>query len=208
LRFDTEPQPLISRTALTAAAARAAHPLVDDEPHVFVDPLAATLLGGHAAELLAYHREHGDHPVLAEARAQVGCRSRVAEDLLADAVTGPGRTLVAWLGVVMYLTAAEIATTLAALPPCELVVDHMLPPGLRDAAGDAYVAAVGPVAERDGEPWRTFLSPGEMAAALDDHGFEVVRQLRQRDLPDMLDRTDALRPTGLSVITHARHRLS
>ena len=71
-----------SRTALTAAAARAAHPLVDAPPLIHADPLTAVLLGEEAEEaeeLIAYHRLHGDHPVLAGARAQVTCRSRFAE---------------------------------------------------------------------------------------------------------------------------------
>jgi methyltransferase (TIGR00027 family) len=258
---------LPSQTALTAAAARAAHLVVDSEPHIFADPLAATLLGDWAEELLAYHRLQGDHPILAGARAQVVCRSRVTEDLLAtgrftryvllgagldsfayrstgvevvevdrvatqkwkkqalenagisvpenvayaSSVAGLGEvtpTLVSWLGVTMYLSAEELETTLAALPPCEIVADHLLPPGLRDAAGDAYVEGVGAVAAKNGEPWRSFLSPDDMAALLDKHGFEVVRHLRQHDLPEMLDRADALRPGGLSVVTHARHRLS
>lgn len=262
-----------SQTALTAAAARAAHLLVDAEPHIFADPLAdplagplaARLLGDRAEELIAYHRLRGDHPILAGARAQVVCRSRVTEDLVTgfdryvllgagldsyayrstdtavveidrpatrkwkkDAlrqagigipenvtylssvtdVAAAGPTLVSWLGVTMYLTADELDATLSALPPCELVVDHMLPEGLRDAAGDAYVAGVAPVAAQQGEPWRSFLSTDDMAALLDKHGFEVVRHLHQRDVPAMLDRTDVLKPTVLSVITHARHRLS
>jgi methyltransferase (TIGR00027 family) len=43
------------------------------------------LLGDRAEELIAYHRMHGTHPVLAGARAQVTCRSRYAEDALARA---------------------------------------------------------------------------------------------------------------------------
>ncbi|MFI5607831.1 class I SAM-dependent methyltransferase [Amycolatopsis sp. NPDC051903] len=71
----TEP----SFTALTAAAARAAHLVVDADPKIFTDDLAAPLLGGRAGELLAYHREHGDQPVLAGARTQVLVRSRYTE---------------------------------------------------------------------------------------------------------------------------------
>lgn len=253
---------LPSQTMLTAAAARAAHLVVDSEPVVFRDPLAAALLGDRADELIGYHRAHGAHPVLAGARAQVTCRSRVAEGLVADGgqyvLLGAGLdsfayrstgtavfevdqpaaqnwkkqaletagipipdqvtfaesivdcdldetkpTLVSWLGVAMYLTLDEIESTLAALPPCDLVLDHMLPEGERDAAGDAYVAAVGPMAAEHGEPWRTFLSADDAAALLADHGFTVVRQLRQRDLPEMHDRADALRPAELSVLTHA-----
>jgi methyltransferase (TIGR00027 family) len=74
-----------SGTALTAAAARAAHLIVDDEPRIFTDPLAARLLGSRADELIGYHTAHGTHPVLSGARVQVACRSRYARDALARA---------------------------------------------------------------------------------------------------------------------------
>jgi methyltransferase (TIGR00027 family) len=72
--------------ALTAAAARAAHLIVDHEPVIFADPLAAVLLGDRADEFISYHLLHGSHFVLAAARAQVTCRSRYAEHAVADAV--------------------------------------------------------------------------------------------------------------------------
>jgi methyltransferase (TIGR00027 family) len=75
-----------SRTALTAAAARAAHLIVDQQPVIFADTLAEAMLGEQATELIAYHRAHGTHPVLAGARTQVTCRSRYAEDALAQAI--------------------------------------------------------------------------------------------------------------------------
>jgi methyltransferase (TIGR00027 family) len=68
-----------SQTALLAAAARAAHLIVDAEPYIFADTLAATLLDDRADEFIDYHRNHGRHVVLAGARAQVICRSRYAE---------------------------------------------------------------------------------------------------------------------------------
>jgi methyltransferase (TIGR00027 family) len=86
-----------SRSALTAAAARAAHLLVDGHPTIFADTLAATLLGDRAEELIAYHRLHGTHPVLAGARVQVTCRSRYAQDTLARA-SGAGVTQYVLLG--------------------------------------------------------------------------------------------------------------
>jgi len=86
-----------SFSALTAAAARAAHLLVDGEPTIFADTLAAALLGDRAEELLAYHRRSGTHPVLAGARVQVTCRSRYAEDALARAA-GAGLTQYVILG--------------------------------------------------------------------------------------------------------------
>jgi methyltransferase (TIGR00027 family) len=86
-----------SFSALTAAAARAAHLLVDGEPTIFADTLAAALLGDRAEELIAYHRLHGTHPVLMGARVQATCRSRYAEDALARAA-GAGVTQYVVLG--------------------------------------------------------------------------------------------------------------
>ena len=71
---------------MMAAAARAAHLIVDDDPPIFSDTLAALLLGERAEELLGYHRAHGDHVVLVGARAAVVVRSRFTEDRLAEAV--------------------------------------------------------------------------------------------------------------------------
>ncbi len=77
---------LPSQTALTAAAARAAHLIVDHQPVIFADELAAALLGERADEFISYHRAHGTHLVLSCARAQVLCRSRFTEDHLAASV--------------------------------------------------------------------------------------------------------------------------
>jgi methyltransferase (TIGR00027 family) len=74
-----------SFTALTAAAARAAHLIVDQPPRIFTDGLAAALLGARAEEFISYHRAHGEHLVLSAARTQVTCRSRYTEDRLAGA---------------------------------------------------------------------------------------------------------------------------
>lgn len=71
--------------ALTAAAARAAHLIVDQPPRIFTDHLAKPLLGEQAGEFISYHRAHGGHLVLSAARAQVTCRSRYTEDQLAGA---------------------------------------------------------------------------------------------------------------------------
>ncbi|MFI5585241.1 hypothetical protein ACIA5G_09430 [Amycolatopsis sp. NPDC051758] len=47
---------------------------------------------------------------------------------------------------------------------------HLLPPELRAAAGNAYAAAVAPVAAEQGEPWHSFLSPAAMAVPLGNAG--------------------------------------
>jgi len=78
--------PCPSRTALLAAAARAAHPLVDGRPTIFTDPLAIPVFGTDMAEALGYHREQGRVPVLAGARVQAAVRSAYLERVLARAV--------------------------------------------------------------------------------------------------------------------------
>jgi hypothetical protein len=61
--------------SVTAAAARAAHLVVDQPPYIFSDTAAAAILGDLAAGLMRYHEDHPAHPVLAAARGQVLCRS-------------------------------------------------------------------------------------------------------------------------------------
>ena len=270
-----------SLTALTAAAARAAHLIVDNEPVIFADTLAQAMLGERAEELISYHLAHGTHPVLASARAQVTCRSRYAEDRLADAIgRGIGQyvllgagldsfayrspladrvrvfevdhpatqeykrrirgvadgvrfvavdfgrdslaealgragfdagqpALISWLGVTMYLDESALDATVAVLggfaPGSEVVVDYMLPAGMRDAAGQMYADLVGQAAAEWGEPWRSVFAPGAMAALLARHGFGPARDVGQREMIPAAawDRSDSLRPAELSRIAHA-----
>jgi methyltransferase (TIGR00027 family) len=274
---------------MTAAAARAAHLVVDQPPYIFSDTVAAAILGDLAAGLMRYHEDHPGHPVLAAARGQVLCRSRYAEDRLAAAVasgvhqyvllgagldsfacrsslagqlavfevdhpgtqawkraaltaagigTCPGLTfipaefgdsslagalraggfdfgrpaVISWLGVTMYLDDHAIRDTLAALSGCapgtELIVDYMLPDGLRDETGDDYVSQVAAVAADRGEAWLTFASPAEMTALLTEFGFEVAEHVRQRGAIPAVewDRSDSLRPVELSMISAALRR--
>jgi methyltransferase (TIGR00027 family) len=267
-----------SETAFLATAARAAHRIVDGAPRILDDHLALPLLGQRAEELLAYHRQHGDHPILAGARAQTVVRSAFAETALAAFVhRGPSqylllgagldsspyrldladvpvfeidqpatqaakraalaeagvdlagvtfaaslgetvagldrsrRSFVTWLGVVMYLSAAEVERTVAELadtlaPGSELVFDHMLPADLRDAGGNDYAAQVSAMAAAGGEPWRSTWSPTSAATMLTRHGWQVLAQPDARTAvpPEMWKRADALRPLGLAALTHAR----
>jgi methyltransferase (TIGR00027 family) len=278
-----------SQTALTAAAARAAHLIVDDDPPIFADTLAYALLGDRAEEFIGYHRAHGGHIILSSARAAVTTRSRYTEDRLAEGVrrgiaqyvilgagldsfayrSDPGGqvrvfevdhpatqrwkrrlltdagiaipgsvtfvpvdfeaesladrlvaggfdpsrpALVSWLGVTMYLTREAIGQTLAVIggfaAGTEIVIEYMLPAELRDAAGDAYAEAVMPVAAERGEPWLTFLSPQEMSALLQEHGFGLIEHVRQHDAIDaaLWERSDAVRAGELSVLARASVR--
>ena len=118
--------------------------------------------------------------------------------------------LVSWLGVTMYLTRPALGQALAEMgrfaEGTELVTDYLLPAGLRDAAGDTYAELVSAVAAQHGEPWLTVLGPGDMTALLESRGFGAVKHVRQRDsvAPELWQRSDALRPLGLSMLAHAR----
>jgi methyltransferase (TIGR00027 family) len=104
----TDGQP--SLTAFTAAAARAAHLIVDGDPPIFADTLAGAMLGDRAEDFIGYHRAHGTHPVLAGARAQVTCRSRYAEDSLAGAARrGVGQYVVLGAGLDSFAYRSPLA---------------------------------------------------------------------------------------------------
>jgi methyltransferase (TIGR00027 family) len=72
-----------SRTALGVAALRAVHQLIDGEPKILDDPIAALLLDDDAdrRQLLARVRE----PDVVALRSRVVLRSRFAEDRMAEA---------------------------------------------------------------------------------------------------------------------------
>jgi methyltransferase (TIGR00027 family) len=103
----------LSRTALTAAAARAAHLIVDDQPVILNDHLAAALLGEKADDLISFHRLHGSHVILAGARGQVTCRSRYAEDQLARAARdGITQYVILGAGLDTFASRSELAASL------------------------------------------------------------------------------------------------
>jgi methyltransferase (TIGR00027 family) len=100
----------LSNSALMAAAARAAHLIVDDSPPLFADTLASALLGDLAEGLLGYHRAHGEHVILAGARTQVLCRSRYTEERLADGVrAGMGQYVILGAGLDTFAYRSDLA---------------------------------------------------------------------------------------------------
>src|SRR5262249_44341422 len=74
-----------STTALGAAARRAIHQLVDEEPKVFADPLAVRLVEAAAPGTMAEYLKGPCPPELTSSRAGFVLRSRFAEDELATA---------------------------------------------------------------------------------------------------------------------------
>lgn len=97
---DSPLAPPFPQSAVRAAAARAAHLVVDGEPHLFADTLAARLLGPDGDEPVGYHRAHPDHPLLRAVRVEATARARFAEDLLA--ASRIGRYVVVGAGLDTY----------------------------------------------------------------------------------------------------------
>lgn len=119
---------------------------------------------------------------------------------------------VSWLGVTMYLTRDAIAKTLAVLgdfaPGTRLSTGYPLPAELRDAEAQAYVDAVAAMAAREGEPWRSYLSPAEMSLLLKENGFTVHTDVSQRKAvePGLWQREDGLSPGSLTRLVLAEVR--
>ncbi len=83
---ESEPQRNASRTALGVAMLRAVHQIVDAEPKILDDPVAALLLGDDIRREIATHPDRVREPQLMGLRAHVVLRSRYAEERLAEAV--------------------------------------------------------------------------------------------------------------------------
>jgi O-methyltransferase involved in polyketide biosynthesis len=211
-----------SQTALAAAAARAAHLVVDQEPLIFRDPVAADLIGEPGAEMVGYHRRSGDHIVLAGTRAQVSVRSRYTEQRLAElADRGLTQYVILGAGLDSFAYRSPLAGRLRVFEVdhpasqrwkrdllaagSELVMEYALPPELRDQTGQAYADFALPVAAERGEPWLSFFTPEQLSGLLAANGLTVAEQVRQQDaVPAALwRRTDALRPADLCRLAQA-----
>jgi methyltransferase (TIGR00027 family) len=75
-----------SRTALGVAALRAVHQLIDGDPKILVDPIAARLLDADVLREIQSNSERIHEPLSKGLRSHVVLRSRFAEERLARAV--------------------------------------------------------------------------------------------------------------------------
>lgn len=80
------PQRKSSRTALGVAALRAVHQLVDGEPKILDDPIAARLLDADVLGQIRSGARRAQEPWAKRLRSHVVLRSRYAEERMAEAV--------------------------------------------------------------------------------------------------------------------------
>ncbi|MGW0176566.1 class I SAM-dependent methyltransferase [Rhodococcus sp. NPDC003322] len=97
-------------SALLSAAARAAHLLVDDEPHILVDSYAQPIVESQDPKPLGFHHAYPSEPVLAGARLSTVVRSAFAENRLEE--SGCRQYVV--LGAGLDTSALRVATRLEA----------------------------------------------------------------------------------------------
>jgi len=244
----TEPTSAASLSALLSAAARAAHELVDQPPHLLLDPDARALCAQFSPSPLDYQLSQPNQPVLATARIATTARagfartvlqtsgitqcvllgagldsslyrgldatvwlvdrpdvlawraelfsqaglhdtgrpvpSDLATDDLLPALIEAGLdteqpVFVAALGLVMYLTDADLHALLGRLAPLadgsRMVFDSIVPASLRDASARAYADAVtGSIG--GAEPWHCTPHPDDLSRWLRRAGW-IPRQL-------------------------------
>lgn len=79
------PEHSFSKTALGVAALRAAHQIIDDEPHILEDPIAVRLFPAEALEQMRNEIARLREPGMVSLRTHVVLRSRYSEDRLEEA---------------------------------------------------------------------------------------------------------------------------
>ncbi len=120
-----------------------------------------------------------------------------------------------WLGTVAYLTVDAVRTTLEgiraiAFHGSQVVLDHVVPISCVPDTDRAAVNSLLAVVARRGEPVRTYLTPPDVGALIQQCGFEVLEQVS----PEMQEqryfsgRTDGLRPLRYTWLVKAGVRKS
>jgi methyltransferase (TIGR00027 family) len=152
---------------LATAAARAAHLIVDREPWIFEDTLAAVLLGDLAEELIDNHRDAGQARELAAMRVAMTGRSRYTEDRLAESCRrGITQYVLLGAGLDSFAYRSPLASGLRVFE-----VDH---PATQAWKRERLTAAAVPVPD-----WVTFVEVDFTVDALGDRltaaGFDSSR---------------------------------
>lgn len=138
-----------------------------------------------------------------------------SRDAVADALAAGGfdRTrpaVFAWLGVVMYLDAADVAGTLryiATLPaPTSVIFDYAQPPEAFPWLQRVFYRMVLDRLAQIGEPWKSFMQPEPLREQLLSLGFSSVEDLGGDEINDryLANRSDGLKARGIGRIAIAR----
>ncbi|MFI6999256.1 class I SAM-dependent methyltransferase [Nocardia sp. NPDC050175] len=105
----------------------------------------------------------------------------LGEQLASAGFDDSAPTFFLWLGVVQYLTAAAVDTTLrfiAELPaPARLILDYSEPVSALPPQNKAIVEALADVMDRLGEPWLSLFTSDEIAGKLSGFGFDEIEDL-------------------------------
>lgn len=112
------------------------------------------------------------------------------EELLARGFDSSRPSLIAWVGVSMFLTRAAIAATLTDLaslcaPGSQLVCDYIDPDVVTGDSRHHGARRVASSVARRGEPYQTGMSSEEVENLFGEHGFDCYEHLRA---PEMLRR--------------------
>jgi methyltransferase (TIGR00027 family) len=116
--------------------------------------------------------------------------------------------MVAWLGVVPYLTLDEITSTLrfvaAFAPGTTLVFDYGVPPSSLNWIGRKIYDNVAQRVAAAGEPWKTFFLPQDLTDLLRKAGFDAISDFGSNELTEryLTGRSDDLKlgPSGRIVV--------
>ena len=115
-----------------------------------------------------------------------------------------------WLGTVPYLTRSATENTLRALaqhsaPGSQIVFDYMLPEHLVPASEMRTTRALKKFTEYRGEPLIGEIDPAELAALLDNLGWQLLEDLEFDEQARRYfgNRSDGLRPWAASSFAHA-----
>lgn len=118
--------------------------------------------------------------------------------------------VIAWLGVVMYLTRHDVLRTLryiASLPyGTALIFDYAVPPSALPWLPRLYYRKVLQKLDAEGEPWLSFFEPAALRADLEGLGFAGLDDLGAADIDAryLSGRTDGLKAGSVGRIAIAR----
>jgi methyltransferase (TIGR00027 family) len=121
-------------------------------------------------------------------------------------------TVVAWLGVVPYLTPEAFAATMRVLerlaPGSSLVFDYSQPREVLPAVEQQMLDSISARVALAGEPFQLFFTPAQLAEEMQRYGWRVVEDLDGKGLNAryLADRCDGLQLRGSAGrLCHARN---